>query len=604
MARKRLGEVLREGNFVSAADLEAVLAEQQERAGKLGELLCERGLITREQLATALETVLCLKYINPLTALPAEEALRLIPRELCYERMVVPHSLVDGRKLAVVMAEPQDLSLVDELRFRTGMEIVPRIGFADEILHALELNKPAEDTSGPERLGVNAQLQFISTSTSERANQAMREFQAELHGQSTPAVRVVSAILDAAFRRHASDIHIEPLGSSAVVRLRIDGMLRQMTTLTPDVAPNVISRLKILADMDIAERRVPQDGRFLVETGGRKFDIRVSTLPTHEGEKVVMRVLDSAATEVRFTHLGMPPEMAMAVEKILRSPSGMLLVTGPTGSGKSTTLYAALSLVKNSTLNVVTVEDPVEYRLEGINQVQVNPKAGLTFAGCLRSILRQDPNIIMVGEVRDRETAEIALQAAQTGHLVLSTLHTNDAVSAVTRLLDLGIPPFLVASSVRGIMAQRLVRRLCECRQILPSGLAESVGCSRCEQTGYRGRFGVYELLALDEPLRAGIRAGSRDDELRRVARNRGMRTMVEDAMDKVELGLTTLEEVYRVVPSETVNAAQRCCNCNHEFEHGFAFCPFCGTATDAPKPEAVNGPHSVPIVRHRHMLA
>ncbi|HEX2714207.1 MAG TPA: ATPase, T2SS/T4P/T4SS family, partial [Candidatus Acidoferrales bacterium] len=330
----------------------------------------------------------------------------------------------------------------------------------------------------------------------------------------------------------------------------------------------------------------------------RKLDLRVSTLPTQYGEKVVMRLLEPEAPLLTFAHLGMAPEIENALREVLRLPQGMLLVTGPTGSGKSTTLYASLNLVRNPTVNIITLEDPVEYALEGINQVQLNPKADLTFASCLRSILRQDPNVIMVGEIRDFETAEIALKASQTGHLVLSTLHTNDSVAAVTRLLDLNIPAFLIASSVTAIIAQRLVRKLCVCRNRVPVtplyrarlaelGLLDGVeaeyvptGCAECQQTGHKGRVGIYEMLLFNEAIRPAVRSGLRADELRQLAGSRGMKLMQEDALEKVRRGVTSLDEALRVVPFER-GAAGACPHCGRELGPGFLFCPYCSARTE-----------------------
>jgi type IV pilus assembly protein PilB len=440
-------------------------------------------------------------------------------------------------------------------------------------------------------------MQFFTAGSSEKSKAAIEEFEAELRHERTPAVRLVSAILYAAATKRASDIHIEPQGESTTVRIRVDGVLRELTNIPKELQSSVISRVKILSDMDIAERRTPQDGRFLVKISDSNLDLRVSTLPTHYGEKVVMRLLDPASTRVAFSALGFSLEDAKVLNAALSGPQGMVLVTGPTGSGKTTTLYSALNSLRSPTVNIITVEDPIEYKIEDINQVQVNPKAGLTFATCLRSILRQDPNIIMVGEIRDPETAEIALQSAQTGHLVLSTLHTNDSVSAITRLLDLKTPAFMVASSVSAIVAQRLVRKLCQCRdeaamtnehasRFLGAGIVDfgdkiyiPAGCARCDNSGFKGRVGIYEVLVLDEQMRAAVRSGMRDEEIRNMARSGGMRLMQEDALEKVKLGLTTLEEVLRLVPFENIQA-QRCRNCGKALAPSFLFCPYCGAGT------------------------
>jgi type IV pilus assembly protein PilB len=424
--------------------------------------------------------------------------------------------------------------------------------------------------------------------------------QAEVRQKRTPAVHVVSEIIQAALTRQASDIHIEPQAADTAVRLRVDGVLRDLRRVPRNMQNSLVSRIKILSDMDIAERRAPQDGRFLVIVGERKMDLRVSTLPTQYGEKVVMRLLEPEAAVMGFSQLGFPASVEKELNAILDLPQGMLLVTGPTGSGKSTTLYAALHRMRKPSVNIVTVEDPIEYVLPGINQVHVNARAGLTFASCLRSILRQDPNVIMIGEIRDRETAEIAMKAAQTGHMVLSTLHTNDSVSAVIRLLDLQIPAYLIAASVTGILAQRLVRTLCKCRAEVPASLEfqarfqaissgplpdreyRAMGCSSCEGTGFKGRIGVYELLSVKEEVRAAIREGQ-IDEIRRTADTKGMVTMQSDALDKVRDGITTLGEAQRVVSFENsaIAPAGKCFSCGQPQSPSFRFCPQCGAARD-----------------------
>jgi type II secretory ATPase GspE/PulE/Tfp pilus assembly ATPase PilB-like protein len=347
--------------------------------------------------------------------------------------------------------------------------------------------------------------------------------------------------------------------------------------------------------MDIAERRTPQDGRFMVKIGSRPLDLRVSSLPTQYGEKVVMRLLETSAPLASFDDLGMPTDISDSLLRVLSQPQGMIFVTGPTGSGKSTTLYSCLHKLLKPSVNIVTVEDPVEYVLPGVNQAHVNTKAGLTFASCLRSILRQDPNIIMVGEVRDPETAEIAMKAAQTGHLVLSTLHTNDSVSAIVRLLDLGIAGFMISTSVTGILAQRLVRKLCSCHSVQAptpefqarlaqtgvsapaSTMAVPIGCEKCDQTGYKGRVGIYEFLHLNEPIRALVRTGGNTEQIREAARANGMRLMQEDALEKLRAGVTTLGEILRVVPVEKVSQVE-CPNCNQHLLPSFRYCPHCGT--------------------------
>jgi type IV pilus assembly protein PilB len=604
MKKKRLGEALTDRRRISTEDLEKAIQEQQPGMGRLGELLLERGIVSKDDLIAALEEVTPYRYLDARFATVETAVLELIPRNTATHYCVLP-LVREGKRLIAVMAEPQNLHTLDELRFMTGMEISPRLGFRGEINEAIEkcygqvpetAGAPAEKLPFVEQVDIS-QMQFFTASSSEKNQAAIQEFEAELRNERTPAVRLVSAMIYAAATKRASDIHIEPQAQSTTVRIRVDGVLRELTHIPNELQATVVSRVKILADMDIAERRAPQDGSFLVQIADHNLDIRVSTLPTHYGEKVVLRLLDPSATRVHFTDLGFSEDDSNALQSVLVQPQGMILVTGPTGSGKTTTLYSALNAVRSPTVNIITIEDPIEYKIEEVNQVAVNPKAGLTFATSLRSILRQDPNIIMVGEIRDGETAEIALRASQTGHLVLSTLHTNDAIAAITRLLDLKIPAFLVASSVTAIVAQRLVRKLCRCRKeapltpehasrLLTAGLVDfgdhtyvPVGCPECDDTGYKGRIGIYEVLLPDEHIRAAIRSGIRDEEVRTLARSAGMRSMQEDALTKVSSGMTTLEEVLRVVPFESA-VAHRCRNCGRALASTFLFCPYCGAGT------------------------
>jgi type IV pilus assembly protein PilB len=599
MKRKRLGEVLRERGHVSHADLNKAIEDQQGKLIHLGELMLERKIVSKQDLATALTEVTHIPYIDCETVEVDAEVLKLLPRAVAKRCCVLPLHC-QGTKLVTAMAEPQNLHIIDELRFMSGSEIIPRLSFRGEIEAAIEKwygaaeQAEAAVAQAMDPPPADPGMEFVSTSSLQRNIEAMQEMQAELLHKSTPAVRMVAVAISAAAEKQASDIHIEPQATDTIIRLRVDGMLRDFQHVPRSIQNSVVSRIKILSDMDIAERRAPQDGRFLVKIAGRKIDLRVSTLPTQYGEKVVMRLLESDAPMQNFLTLGLAPEISDGLQRILAQPQGMILVTGPTGSGKSTTLYSSLNLVRRPTVNIITVEDPVEYAVPGLNQVQVNTKAGLTFASCLRSILRQDPNVIMVGEIRDRETAEIAIKAAQTGHLVLSTLHTNDSASAVTRLLDLGIPGFQIATSVTGIIAQRLVRRLCSCHdqvaaspewisRLMNAGMQHApetqhvtAGCDHCDLTGYKGRVGIYELLLFTDPIRSAVRSGGRTDEIRSLARNNGMKLMQEYALERVYEGLTTLDEVQRVVPFEPIHAVY-CRGCQRELSPAFAFCPYCG---------------------------
>jgi type IV pilus assembly protein PilB len=601
MKKKKVGEVLRDKGKISTADLEMVVAEQQGKVAQLGELMLERGLIAKDDLVDALEEVTRVPYMECTKIVSEPDAISLIPRSMA-ERCCALPVRIDRHRLVVAMTTPQNLGLVDELRFASAMEISPRLSFRSDILQAIARQYPGEGDPKSAKPVVETtnylpaeEVEFISNSSRQSNQEAIQEMQADLRQRKTPAVRMFSEIIQAAMSKHASDVHIEPRAAETAIRIRVDGVLRDLPVVARNIQTSLISRIKILADMDIAERRTPQDGRFMVSIGGRQIDLRVSTLPTQYGEKVVIRLLETSAPLTSFSELGVPADVAENLSELLSFPQGMILVTGPTGSGKSTTLYSALNKLRKPAVNIVTVEDPVEYVLPGINQSHVNTKAGMTFASCLRSILRQDPNIIMVGEIRDRETAEIAMKASQTGHLVLSTLHTNDSVSSIVRLLDLGIPGFLISSSVTGILAQRLVRKLCSCHAIQPASsefqmrmvqagikkppltMAVAMGCDKCDQTGYKGRVGIYELLRLDDVTRSIVRNSGSMDEIREIARSNGMRTMQEDAIEKLRKGLTTPEEIFRVVPMDTVSYME-CAECSCHVLPTFKFCPSCGT--------------------------
>src|SRR5580692_10688536 len=548
MKRKKLGELLLDRGYLTPANLQKLFKEQEGNMVRLGELILERGLVDKSILVKALEEVSRVPYLDCTTIQCDKAALQLVPNAMAIRLSVLPIEM-DQTRLVVAMVEPQNIATIDELRFSTGKDILPRFGFRVEILSAIVRNyvglenaAPASHPASTSEEGATTDVEFISTSSRQANQEAIREIQAELTQRRTPAVRLVSDIIQQAMLKKASDIHIEPQATATIVRIRVDGILRELESIPRNVQNSLVSRIKILSDMDIGERRAPQDGRFMVAVGQRRVDMRVSTLPTQYGEKVVMRLLEASAPISSFADLGLPRAVADRVRQLIALPQGMLLVTGPTGSGKSTTLYSALNLLRKPAVNIVTVEDPVEYALSGINQVHVNTKAGLTFASCLRSILRQDPNVIMIGEIRDLETAEIAMKAAQTGHMVLSTLHTNDSISAVARLLDLGVPSFLLGSSLTGILAQRLLRKLCACHvqhtltmderdRLAASGWfspPENVpwpkGCERCDSTGYKGRKGIYELLVIDEPIRAILRSGYKPDLVKAAARAAGMR--------------------------------------------------------------------------------
>ncbi len=453
----------------------------------------------------------------------------------------------EERELLVVVPEGYDPFRVEELRFLKGKNVRLKVVSSEEYAKLIQ-----------EKLSLES-VQVEEEETKEESEDIL--FQRD----DSPAVRLVNTVLIKASSVSASDIHFEPYEDETIVRIRMDGVLHDYTKIPNSLYQEVVSRIKVMAKLNVAEKRVPQDGKIRVRIGSKDYDIRVSTVPTLHGERVVLRLLEKTGSLLTLNELGLSKEDVEKVKRLAQRPYGIVLVTGPTGAGKSTTLYAMLLHVKNPKKNIITIEDPVEYQVKGISQIQVNPKVGLTFAAGLRSILRQDPDIIMVGEIRDPETAEVAVQAALTGHLVLSTLHTNDAPSAITRLKDMGIEPFLIASSLEGVIAQRLVRKVCEhCKEpyeptkeeLRELGLPESErfvfyrgkGCEHCLGTGYRGRTGIFEVLELDEELKKLINQTQDANEIRKLARKKGFRTMLEDGIDKILKGITTSSEVLSVI--------------------------------------------------------
>lgn len=544
----RLGEILVRDGAVSREQLEAALQMQKKTGRKIGELLVSSGACSPEALAKAVAEQMGLErapegfWERP----PAGS----VPEEMALRHRLFPLRDEKGR-LYVATADPLDLAALDEVRYATGREIVPEVATPAEVERALRRWYGLGD--GGEAL--------------EAAGDWEDEDAAEDSAEG-PAVRAAVEVINGAIAEGASDIHIEPRKDGSVVRYRIDGVLREVMRLPKKMHPAVVSRLKVMAGLDIADRRLPQDGRIRVREP-REVDLRVSTLPTTAGEAVVMRLLDRSRTVPKLEALGYSGENLEKIRKAINMPYGMVLVTGPTGSGKSTTLYAALSEIVSPLINVITVEDPPEYELAGVRQVAVNVKAGLTFAVALRAILRQDPDVVMVGEIRDPETARIAVQAAMTGHLVLSTLHTNDAASAPARLIDMGVEPYLVASCLLCVVAQRLVRTVCrECAETYEpppespvwgfvNGAARAApslkrgrGCPACGRTGYRGRVAVAEVMVASRALRELIRQNADADRVRDLAVAEGMVLLADDARDKAIAGLTTPEEAMRVAAS------------------------------------------------------
>lgn len=545
----RIGDLLLEAQVITPRQLESALKEQRQTGMRLGEVLVKNGWLTERQLTESLSHQLRIPLISLSRYRPQPEAIRALRENVARRLEVIPLSITDGNRLKVAMADPLDLLAVDELRLVTGMEIDLGVAVPSEIRRELERAYMMRDSFEDAMVEVVEGEGTIEMDLSA----------AEASVDDAPVIKIVNDILEQAVREAASDVHIEPFERNSQVRYRVDGQLFNVLDYPKSLHPAVVSRIKIMSEMDIAERRKPQDGRILIKVLDRRVDLRVSALPTIFGEKIVFRLLDQANAKVGLEKIGFSEDDRSLIDDILAVPYGIILVTGPTGSGKSTTLYSMLEKINHPEVNIVTVEDPVEYTISGISQVHVNERAGLTFAAALRSILRQDPDKIMVGEIRDAETAQLAIRAALTGHLVLSTLHTNDAPSAAIRLIDMGIAPFLVASSVTAMIAQRLLRRLCPdccqeyevpdpvCRSLeIPQGSRawRPVGCDRCRGTGYAGRTGVFEILVVSEEMRRLISREVSGDELRHLALKSGMKTLRSGGIEKALKGVTSLEEV------------------------------------------------------------
>lgn len=547
--RKRLGDILLEAKVLTPNQLSEALEVQKRSGGRLGEVLVELGYLSEVDLAQKLAEQLGLPFFRLSEVRIEPGAVRILAEQAARRYRALPLGEKNG-VLTVALADPLNIFAIDDLSLITGKKIAAAVMTEREIEKGIE--------------------QAYRLKTLEEAAVDRRETAATPQVEEAPVVQLVNSILDRAIEERATDIHIEPLEDSLRVRYRIDGLLYEVMAPPKSIQAATVSRIKIMAAMDISEHRAPQDGRFQIRRPERGIDVdlRVSTLPTIFGEKVVIRILDRARSNINLEQLGFLPDTIAAYRQAISRPFGMVLVTGPTGSGKTTTLTATLRELNKTTQNIITIEDPVEYQIAGVNQVQVNPKAGVTFASGLRSILRQDPNIIMIGEIRDGETAEIAVRSALTGHLVFSTLHTNDAPGALTRLADMGIEPFLIASSVLGVLAQRLARRLCpRCKEPhelapddperkllpLPPGpviVYRAVGCNACNGTGYRGQVGIFEWLRVSSEIRDLIAATVSAEAVRRLAHGQGMRSLVEDGVAKVLEGTTTPDEIRRVAYS------------------------------------------------------
>ncbi|CCJ33094.1 GspE/PulE family protein [Caloramator australicus] len=555
--KKRLGEVLIEAGLITQEQLQKALTLQKSSGKKLGEILVEQGFISEDQIIEVLEFQLGIPHVK-LDRFPIEQdAVKLISEGIAKRHTLIPIKL-EKDKLYVAMADPLNIFAIEDVQIYSGKNVQPVIAKSDEIKRQIDKYYGKQEA-------LKAAEEFKKESKvfkTERNKNA-----AEDESASAPIIKLVNSIFEQAINQRASDIHIEPFEEELKIKFRIDGILYEIMKMEIELHSALVARIKVLGNMDIAERRIPQDGRTSYTYFEQEYDMRISSLPTVYGEKVVIRIADKRAFLKDKTNLGFLKHDLELFDKIISSPHGIILVSGPTGSGKSTTLYTILRELNTGSKNIITVEDPVESTIYGINQVEVNPKAGLTFAIALRSILRQDPDIIMIGEIRDKETAEIAVRAAITGHLVLSTIHTNDAASAVTRLVDMGIENYLISSSLVGVIAQRLVRRICpHCKEeyipdeteinalgindIQNIKLYKGKGCSYCGNKGYMGRTGIYEILVIDKELRNSILKTSSSDELKDLAVKKGLVTLKESCKQKVLMGETTFEEYLRVTYS------------------------------------------------------
>lgn len=565
-ATRRLGQLLIEAGVISKEQLTEALDDQMRSGERLGAILIKKGFISEMDLVVALAKQMRLPIVNPLKINIPDEIQNLILQETAEKYLAVPFGLV-GNVLHVATSDPTNRLAVDDLRFLTQKTIKLHVAPESAIRQILENRKNLSNESLDEALrSLTEEIDIIGDSQDEVDL-------ADLRGEAVnaPVVKLVNSLLTDAIRKKASDIHIEPYEKTLRIRYRIDGVLYEIMKPPVKYKNAIASRIKIMSNLDIAERRLPQDGRIKAKIIGKEIDFRVSCLPTIFGEKIVLRILDKSNLQIDMTQLGFEPDQFEAFRKAIHQPYGMVLVTGPTGSGKTTTLYSALTELNKTERNISTVEDPVEYNLPGINQVQVHEAIGLTFSAALRAFLRQDPDIIMVGEIRDHETAEIAVKAALTGHLVLSTLHTNDAPSTITRLINMGVEPFLVASALNLALAQRLVRKLCDqCKVIdnsvtpellLDIGVPERYidnfvcfkarGCPACNNTGYRGRIALYEVMPISEEIQELILANAPAAEIKKEAIRLGMKTLRASGINKIRDGITSIEEVLRATAKD-----------------------------------------------------
>lgn len=553
-SRKRLGDLLLSLGILSAKQLSYYLEKQKTMELRLGDILIQDGIISKAQLAAILEYQMKIPTVDLNKYNIDTSAVKKITEAMARRHTVIPIAYQDG-KLVIAMEDPDDIVAVDDVRLITGQDIEIVMSEKSDILKMID--RYYDDSDAVEKT-----FQEIAAQKAVDDEEEVDIGDEEVN--RSPVVRLVNSIITQAVRSRASDIHIEPSEKKVAVRIRVDGRLKEIMNPPKSSHQEIVARIKILGGMDISEKRIPQDGRIEMETMGKQIDLRISILPTVYGEKIVIRILDRSSIMLSKEQIGFTKHNLKIFNNIIKVSEGIILLTGPTGSGKTTTLYVALSELNKPDVNIITAEDPVEYRLEGVNQVQINEKAGMTFAAALRSILRQDPDIVMVGEIRDSETADMAMRAAITGHVVLSTLHTNDTVSTLSRLVDMGVEPFMVSSALVGVVAQRLVRRICnQCKEKVEISEAEQKmlgvtigtmyrgrGCNNCNGTGYAGRIAIHEVLALDRELRSMIIDSAPADKIKEAAIKKGMLTLNESCKELILQGVTTQEEMLRVAYS------------------------------------------------------
>jgi len=590
VSKRKLGELLIESGLLTIDKLKDALEAQKSTGKRLGEALIDMKIISEEEMAFSLAMQLKIPFIDLIDYPIKNDVIDCIPEEVCQKFICIPLSMKNNI-LDVAMADPLDLHIMKDLQFITGYNIQPAISTRSQIMDKLQRYYH------PERTIKDVADEFVEdTGLMEFFPDEEKKIEEEADFESfkdSPFIKMVDLIIRNAIKSGSSDVHIEAQENHVRVRNRIDGVLKDSIKLPKWTQPIIISRIKVLAGLNIAERRLPQDGRIKVKARNVSVDLRVSTLPTYYGEKAVIRILNKEEAFLSLDQLGLSPKNLTILTNFIRRPQGMVLITGPTGSGKTSTLYACMREMKSEEVNIISVEDPVEYELSGVNQVQINEKVGLSFPFILRSILRQDPNVIMIGEIRDEETAEIAVQASMTGHLVISTLHTNDAPAAVTRLIDIGIPPYLIASSLVGIAAQRLVRTICpDCKEEyvpnqdslarlnldqndLPFKFYRGAGCLNCNNTGFKGRTVIEEIMIVGPKIRELIQSSATADTLREAAMAMGMTTLGISGMKKIERGVTTIEEVLKAV-HEKEELTTVCPHCGKTVSLDFKDCPYC----------------------------